>query len=73
MWTYLVQGLTGVTVSYTDWGNIYSSHDISRCIRFKNKRSMELGALLDTCNWCDKWQISTDLFRSNMWSTKLLY
>ncbi len=21
-----------------------------------NKRSMDLGALLDTCNWCDKWQ-----------------
>ncbi len=27
-----------------------------------NKRSMDLGALLDTCNWCDKWQFSADLF-----------
>ena len=34
---------------------------------------MELGALLDTCNWCEKWQFSTDLFRSNIWPTKLLY
>ncbi len=34
---------------------------------------MDLGALLDTCNWCDKLQISTDFFYSNMWPTKLLY
>ncbi len=38
-----------------------------------NKRSIDLGALRDTCNWCDKWQFSTDLFRSNIWPTKLLY
>ncbi len=37
-----------------------------------NKRSMDLGSLLDTCNWCDKWQFSTDLFCSNIWPTKLL-
>ena len=28
---------------------------------------MDLGALLDTCNWCDKWKFSTNLFRSNIW------
>ncbi len=30
---------------------------------------MYLGALLDTCNWCDKWQFSADLFNtgSNIW------
>ncbi len=27
---------------------------------------MDLGALLDTCNWCDKWQFSADLFHSNI-------
>ncbi len=32
---------------------------------------MDLGALLDTCNWCDKCQISTDLFCSNIWPTTL--
>ncbi len=32
-----------------------------------NKRSMDLGNLLDTCNWCDKWQFSADLFHSNIW------
>ena len=29
-----------------------------------NKRSMDLGALLDTFNWCDKWQFSADLFHT---------
>ncbi len=38
-----------------------------------NKRSMNLGGLLDTCNWCDKRQFSTDLFHSKIWPTKLLY
>ncbi len=27
---------------------------------------MDLGALLDTCNWCAKWQFSADLFH-NIW------
>ncbi len=27
-----------------------------------NKRSMNLGALLDTCSWDDKWHFSTDLY-----------
>ncbi len=27
----------------------------------KNKRSKDLGALLDTCSWYDKWQFSADL------------
>ena len=37
-----------------------------------NKSSMDLGTLLDTCIWCDKWQFSADLFYSNLWP-KLLY
>ncbi len=32
-----------------------------------NKRSMDLVPLLETCNWCDKWQFSADLFHSNIW------
>ncbi len=28
----------------------------------KNKRPMDLGALLDTCNWCDKWQFSVQTY-----------
>ncbi len=28
----------------------------------KNKRSKDLGALLDTCSWYDKWQFSADLY-----------
>ncbi len=35
------------------------------------KRSMDLGALLDTCNWCDKWQFSADLFHSDIRHTPL--
>ncbi len=31
----------------------------------KNKRSMDIGALLDTCNRCDKRQFSADIFYSN--------
>ena len=27
---------------------------------------MDLGTLLDTCNWYDKWQFSADLFDSNI-------
>ncbi len=34
-----------------------------------SKRFMDLGALLDTCDWCDKWQFSADLFHSNIWPT----
>ncbi len=46
-----------------------------QCMRNLDKRSMDLGALLDTCNWCDihVWQFSTDLFHSNIWPTKPLY
>ena len=44
-----------------------------RVANSRNKRSMDLGTLLDTCNWRDKWQFSTDLFHSNIWPTKLLY
>ena len=28
---------------------------------------MDLGVLLDTCNWCDKGQFSADLFHTNIW------
>ncbi len=40
---------------------------VQRNSRNENKRSMDLGALLDTCDWCDKLQISADLFYSNIW------
>ncbi len=61
-----------------NFGNIDYQHicnlGIYTCLHLQvhNKRSMDLGALLDTCNWCDKWQFSTDLFHSNIWPTKLL-
>ena len=31
-----------------------------------DKRSMNLGALLDTCYWYEKWQFSAALFNSNI-------
>ncbi len=38
----------------------------------KNKGSMDLGALLDTCNWCDKWPFSAGLFHSNIWPSSFI-
>ncbi len=46
---------------------------LTKTKKIANNRSMNLGALHDMWNWCDKWQFSTDLFHSNIWPTKLLY
>ncbi len=55
---YITVCINASVYAVDHWNNL----DTNKSCHEKNKRSMDLGALLDTCNWCDKWQISTDLF-----------